>query len=132
MLTKYNFPLTHFFWCYQTLENTKNYLHTTFSIKTNKHIISLDSVTKFYHNNNNINIKYWPSYHFCWVLYCLFSRLKKERILWRADCEKTKIVKNPDLLLIFKGHLHWIHKNGRQELIMQWHTHKGLLNKGSC
>ena len=32
MLTKDNIPLTNFFLCYQTLENTKNYFYTRFSI----------------------------------------------------------------------------------------------------
>ena len=35
MFTKYSFPLTHLFLCYQTLENTENYLYRRFSIKTN-------------------------------------------------------------------------------------------------
>ena len=35
MLTKDSFPLTHLFLCYQTLENTENYLYTRFSIETN-------------------------------------------------------------------------------------------------
>ena len=36
MLTKNNFPLTHGFLCYQTLENTKNYLYTKFSFEINE------------------------------------------------------------------------------------------------
>ena len=36
MLIKNNFPLTHFFWYYQTLKNTKNYFYIKFSIETNK------------------------------------------------------------------------------------------------
>ena len=35
MLTKDSFSLTHFFLYYQTMENTKNYLYTMFSIETN-------------------------------------------------------------------------------------------------
>ena len=36
MLTKDSFPLTYLFLCYQTLENTENYLYTRFSIETNR------------------------------------------------------------------------------------------------
>ena len=40
MLTKNSFLLTHLFLCYQTLENTKNYLYTRFSIETNGALFS--------------------------------------------------------------------------------------------
>ena len=36
MLTKDSFPLTHLFLCYQTLENTENYLYIRFFIETNR------------------------------------------------------------------------------------------------
>ena len=35
MLTKYSFPLTHLFLCYQTPKNMENYLYTRFFIKKN-------------------------------------------------------------------------------------------------
>ena len=35
-MTKNYFPLTHCFWCYQTLKYKENYLYTKFSIKTNR------------------------------------------------------------------------------------------------
>ena len=39
MLTKDSFPLTHLFLCYQTMENTENYLYTRFSIETNRALL---------------------------------------------------------------------------------------------
>ena len=35
MLTKYSFPLTYLFLCYQTPKNMENYLYTRFFIETN-------------------------------------------------------------------------------------------------
>ena len=40
MLTKDSFLLTHIFLCYQTLENTENYIYTRFFIETNRALAS--------------------------------------------------------------------------------------------
>ena len=40
MLIKDSFPFTHLFLCYQTMENTENYLYTRFSIETNEVFMS--------------------------------------------------------------------------------------------
>ena len=40
MLTKDSFLLIHLFLCYQTLENTENYIYTRFFIETNRALAS--------------------------------------------------------------------------------------------
>ena len=43
-LTKNSFPLTSFFWCYQTLENVKNYLYRRFSDETNRAGVVIEDI----------------------------------------------------------------------------------------
>ena len=54
MLIKDNFSLTHLFLCYQTLENTENYLYTRFSIETNgaNNLLLTQFVDTFKHITN--------------------------------------------------------------------------------
>ena len=41
MLTENSFPLIYFLLCFQTLENTENYLYTKFSIERNGALVKI-------------------------------------------------------------------------------------------
>ena len=57
MLIKDSFPFTHLFLCYQTMENTENYLYTRFSIETNEVFMSHYLLKSFiYAMLNSFNI----------------------------------------------------------------------------